>query len=144
MALPTDELFSQQWHLSNSVTGQYDLNVVDVWGDYTGKGVKVVVFDDGFDYNNPDLAPNYDLGNDHDYGQNDEDAAPHYSSDNHGTAVMGLIGAANNGTGVVGVAYDSSLTGYRLDFSVTADDWRAVFSAALADTVSLGGDVFNM
>ena len=144
MSLPTDTNFKDQWHLRNTASGEYDLNVVKVWNDYTGAGVKVFVFDNGFDYTNPDLLPNYDQTNDHDYGNNDDDAAPFYSNDNHGTAVAGIIGAARNGTGVVGIAYDSSLTGFRIDFGVSANTWATTFASMLADTVTDGGDVVNM
>src|SRR6476661_1811733 len=99
---PIDELFAQQWHLKNSTSGEFDLSVTDVWDDYTGKGIKVLVIDDGFEHTHTDLSPNYDTTLDHDYGSGDDDAAPTLSDDNHGTAVMGIIGAANNGTGVVG------------------------------------------
>ncbi|NEQ51744.1 MAG: hypothetical protein F6K11_16655, partial [Leptolyngbya sp. SIO3F4] len=44
--LPTDPLFSKQWHLLNTTPGLLDLNVVDVWEDYTGAGVDVAVIDD--------------------------------------------------------------------------------------------------
>jgi subtilisin family serine protease len=144
MSLPTDTNFAEQWHLHNTAVGQYDLDVVKVWNDYTGAGVKVFVFDNGFDYNNPDLLPNYDQDHDHDYGNNDDDAAPFYSDDDHGTAVAGIIGAARNGTGVVGIAYDSSLTGFRIDFTVSNNTWAATFVSMLADTVTDGGDVVNM
>ena len=144
MSLPTDTNFAQQWHLRNTTSGEYDLDVVKVWNDYTGAGVKVFVFDNGFDYNNPDLSPNYDQNHDHDYGNNDEDAAPFYTHDDHGTAVAGIIGAARNGTGVVGIAYDASLTGFRIDFSVSNDTWATTFVSMLADTVTDGGAVVNM
>ena len=62
--IPTDPLFGVQWHLNN--TGQiagavagYDINVIGVWPDYTGQGIVVAVFDDGFDQTHPDLIANY-------------------------------------------------------------------------------------
>jgi subtilisin family serine protease len=144
MSIPTDTNFVNQWYLRNTTAGEYDLNVAAVWADYTGAGIKVYVFDNGFDYTNSDLAPNYDTSGDHDFGQGDDDAAPVTADDNHGTAVMGIIGAARNGTGVVGIAYDASLTGFRLDFNVSADVWRAEMVSGLALAVSGGGEVFNM
>jgi subtilisin-like proprotein convertase family protein len=145
MSLPSDTLFAQQWHLHNTAAGEYDLNVAKVWDEYTGKGVKVFVIDDGFDYAHPDLSPNYDTANDHDYGNGDDDAAPFSSADKHGTAVMGIIGAARDGTGVVGVAYGSTLIGARINYDVaTADGWTANFVAALASAVTLDADVVNM
>ncbi|MBL0370956.1 S8 family serine peptidase [Rhizobium sp. KVB221] len=144
MSIPTDTLFSQQWHLLNMVAGEYDLNVTSVWDEFTGRGVKVMVIDDGFDHAHPDLLPNYDTANDHDYGNDDANAAPFYTSDNHGTAVMGLIGAANNGTGAVGVAYNSTLIGARIDYNLNANDWTTNLIGALRDAVDLDVGVVNM
>jgi subtilisin family serine protease len=68
MPNPTDPLFSSQWHLLNTTPGLLDLNVTAVWNDYTGAGVSVFVFDDGFDYLHTDLAPNWDASRSWDYG----------------------------------------------------------------------------
>lgn len=112
--IPNDTYFTSQWHLRNATTGEFDLNVVDVWDDYTGSGVTVTVIDDGFDYNHPDISPNYQLDKDYDFGGTpDANAAPESDSDNHGTPVMGILGAAQNGSGVVGVAFESNLIGFR-------------------------------
>ncbi|MDB5555021.1 MAG: peptidase and in kexin sedolisin [Rhizobium sp.] len=139
--IPTDTLFSQQWHLRNAVAGQFDLDVVDAWDDYTGKGVVVFVIDSGIDYTHSDLAPNYLIGRDHDFETGTDDAIPVGSTDNHGTAVAGIIGAARNGAGVVGVAYDSQLVGYRLSAgSFTFVTEAAALRSALHDNA----DVINM
>ncbi|MCC5637120.1 S8 family serine peptidase [Nostoc sp. CHAB 5844] len=67
---PSDPLFQRQWYLYNydqstGVRG-LDLNVVNVWDDYTGRGVVVGVIDDGFDYLHTDLNDNYDSNIDYD------------------------------------------------------------------------------
>jgi subtilisin-like proprotein convertase family protein len=108
----TDTLLGSQWHLVNA-TGGIDLR--NIWADHTGRGVKVAVVDDGFDYSLADLAPNYDIALDHDWRMRDADARGE-AGDRHGTAVMGVVGAAANGTGVVGVAYDATLAGLRIGF----------------------------
>ena len=147
MSIPTDDRFVNQWYLDNTSPGGLDLNLVEVWDDYTGAGVTVTVIDDGFDYNHTDLAPNYLLGSDYDFGSNDDDAAPVATGDNHGTAVMGIIGAARNGTGVVGVSYDADLVGFRTDLSLgatlnaidaTADSEAANFVATDVVSMSFG------
>lgn len=123
-----DPLFAQQWHLQNrGQTGGkpgIDLNVQPVWQTYTGQGVRVGVMDDGIDWQHPDLRANYDRKRDLDTAENDGDAQPSYFDDNHGTSVAGLIGAAWNGVGGVGVAPDASLAGLRLDFNASSGEFE--------------------
>ncbi|MEM9979047.1 MAG: hypothetical protein AAF808_15585, partial [Cyanobacteria bacterium P01_D01_bin.2] len=63
----SDPLFSEQWHLQNNVLGLLDLNVVDVWDDYTGAGVDVAIIDDGVQREHPDLVANYSTPKDWDF-----------------------------------------------------------------------------
>ncbi|GAB6852805.1 hypothetical protein JCM10599A_66090 [Paraburkholderia kururiensis] len=111
--LPKDPLLAQEWYLS-------DADILPVWKDYTGKGVTIGQFEPGgefavgpeiFDYTHPDLAPNVDqawmatqLAN---------GTLPTQTS-NHATMVAGVMVAADNGSGGVGVAYDAKLAGYYL------------------------------
>ncbi len=116
-ALPsTDPLFASQWHLKNNVYAGIDLNVFPAWADYTGRGVQLAAIDNGFDYGHADLAPNYLSGADVDVLQDDADAAPAFSTDNHGTAVAGVMIADDNGAGVMGLAPDASFAGIRMGF----------------------------
>lgn len=108
MAGPTDG----QWHLNQP--GGYDINVTDVWTEYTGEGVVVGVVDSGVQYSHHDLDGNYDASIDYDFLQNTADGSNKISSDNHGTAVSGCIAAENDGTGSTGVAYDATITSFRL------------------------------
>lgn len=148
MPLPTDTLFGQQWHLSNPNAGLLDLNVTGVWNaaqgaSYTGAGVTVVVIDDGFDYNHSDLVVNYDETLDYDFENNSLDPFG-LPTDGHGTAVSGIIAADNNGTGVVGIAFDSTLIGYRTEGFIT-DAWLATIAEAItAGAQSALGDVINI
>ena len=75
------------------------LRVRQVWPVSRGAGVNVVVLDTGIDYLHRDLAPNYAGGIDIIYGTD----AP-LDTDSHGTGVAGVIAAADNTFGVVGVA----------------------------------------
>ena len=59
MFSPNDPFLRSQWYISN--TGQrgsqgYDLNLLPIWGRYSGKGVIIAVNDDGMDLQHPDLA----------------------------------------------------------------------------------------
>lgn len=73
---------------------------------FTGAGIKVAVLDSGIDYSHPDLIDNYKGGYNFVY-ENDDPYDDGYIS--HGTHIAGIIGARNNGTGVVGVAPEVSL-----------------------------------
>lgn len=107
--VPADPYFASQYHLSNSMSGQRDLNLFNasasVWDDYSGAGVRVAILDDGVDYLHPDLLANYDFSlqvRGVDGYHPDRDGA-------HGTAVAGIIAAQRNGSDAVGIAFQSTL-----------------------------------
>lgn len=104
----TDPQAAQQWHLGKLG------DIAAIWADYTGKGVKVGVYDSGVQYDHPDLAANYDASLELviDGKRYDGDYVP--ASGPHGTAVAGLIAAARNGVGTVGIAYDAKVTGVNI------------------------------
>lgn len=105
----SDPLFSKQWHFS--LLG----DIRTIWKEFTGRGVTVGVFDDGLQYTHPDLRPNYLQSLEFQLRGVRMDPAPitlrGEEPNAHGTAVAGLIAAAANGTGGVGVAWGASLTG---------------------------------
>lgn len=72
-----------------------------------GAGVNVAVLDTGIDYTHPDLAANYKGG--YNFIADNNDPFDDAYGTSHGTHVAGIIGAINNGTGVVGVAPAVSL-----------------------------------
>ncbi|MBU7583365.1 MAG: S8 family serine peptidase [Nostoc sp. TH1S01] len=149
--IPSDSLFSSQWYLHN--TGQsggtpgVDINVVDVWDDYTGNGVLVGVIDDGVDYNHYDLNDNYDTTQDYDILNQDSDPFPTLFDDDHGTSVAGIIASEANGVGTVGVAFNATITGIRAIPGYIEDAADALWRAANFDVVnnswSFGGSFFS-
>ena len=111
--VPLDPLAAQQWYLS-------DTHVLEVWKDYTGKGVRIGQFEPGgefavtpevFDIQHPDLAPNVDKA--WLQTQQTNGTLPGVVS-NHATMVAGVMVGAKNGIGGVGVAHDATLGGYYL------------------------------
>jgi subtilisin family serine protease len=135
-ATPSDPLFAYQWALEN--TGQTvggftgtpgdDIAGTSAWQVSTGAaGVVVGIVDTGVDLAQPDLVPNLwrntrevpgngvdDDGNGYvddvngwDFNGNDNQPQ---DAQGHGTHVAGIIGArGNDGVGVAGVAWQSSL-----------------------------------
>lgn len=120
--LPSDPLLVEQWYLT-------DTNIIAAWGTaaeqaagqgYSGKGIKIGQFEPGgpfstgpevFDYRHPDLAPNADKAWLNTLDANGNNNTPQVFS-NHATMVAGVMVAARNGEGGVGVAYNASLAGH--------------------------------
>ncbi|GFK93490.1 Calcium-dependent protease [Fundidesulfovibrio magnetotacticus] len=138
MATPVnDPLFPTQWYIEN--TGQsggtagIDLNVLQVWPDYTGRGVTVGVYDQGVEKNHPDLIANVNPSlfmSAQPFG----DGQPTTDSESHGNNVAGVIAATHdNGIGLAGVAYGATLGSVYLDLSVHnqyPDDLKAAYDFA--------------
>ncbi len=110
-----DNYYSLQWHFD------YLGDIQKIWEEYNGAGVHVGVYDDGLERTHPDLQANYDPSRQVTITGPDgpvvlDALGPAYEviyglGHPHGTAVAGLIAAANNDQGVVGVAWGASLTG---------------------------------
>ena len=144
---PSDPMFGSQWHLKNDTAGQFDLDVGAVWSPpegsgYSGAGTRVYVIDTGIDYTHPDLKPNYDTGRDKDFVTGKDDSFGN-RTEAHGTAVAGLIGAARNGSGAVGVAFGAEIIGYRTSPTIS-DDWLKEIASAITSAGAAGGDVVNI
>jgi len=109
--MPSDTAFTDQWYLS-------EINVLPVWKDYTGKGVRIAQFEPSglyatgkeiFDYRHPDLASSVDAA-----WLADPNNVPAQSFSQHATLVAGVIAASRNGEGAVGVAYGATIAGYQI------------------------------
>lgn len=111
--IPQDPLVAKQTYLNK-------INVIPVWSDYAGKGVRIGQFEPGgqfatgpeiFDIQHPDLSANVDsawLETQKITGTLPADVS------NHATMVAGVMVAARNNLGGVGVAYDATLGGHYL------------------------------
>lgn len=131
LALPSDPLFADQWHLLNvgqetgnpdlqnlfGVAGQ-DINVVPVWNlGIDGSGVLVAVIDSGVQVNHPDLAGNISptLRLNPIDGTNNVGPDLFDPDSGHGTSVAGIIAAVdNNGIGGVGIAPGATIVPIKL------------------------------
>jgi len=97
-----------QWHLPA-------IDADDAWAaGCTGYGVRVGIIDGGIHDTHPDLAPNMDVAASMSFvpGFNfNED----YDPDDfwHGTHVAGIVAAANNAVGVIGVAPEATIVGLK-------------------------------
>lgn len=137
-----------QWHINPTAlfgpSNNETLNVLTAWDDYTGASVKVAVIDDGFESTHADLAAGISLANSRSFSDTYTSIDPSSTStDNHGTAVMGLIGASFTAGGSVGVAPGATLFGYRIDFSIPTIDFQEDLAAAIM-AAGDNADVANM
>lgn len=135
-AVPNDPQYNRQWNFR-------DINVEQAWDETKGAGVTVAVIDTGVskvpDLKSTKFVKGYDFVN------NKDDA----SDDNgHGTHVAGTIAqSTNNGYGVAGIAYESSIMPLKVLASsgggTVADIAEAIKFAADNDAdiinMSLGG-----
>ena len=102
LGLPSDPMLGNQWYL-------YTVRAEQAWSLATGKGVTVAVFDEGIDGSDADLSANINQSLGRDGFTLAVGGQPVHVYDAHGTMVAGVIGAAKNGSGLVGVAYDAQL-----------------------------------
>ncbi len=122
--IPPDPIYPSQWGLNN--TGQAipfgggnpvgtpgaDINVEAAWDiQYGNSGIIVAVLDDGVDLSHPEFAGRLLSG--FDFFDNDNDPNP-VGNGAHGTACAGIVAAANNDVGVVGVAWGVSILPVRV------------------------------
>ncbi len=142
-----------------------DANVEAAWTVTQGSGVVVAVVDSGVDIDHPDLAaniwvnPRETCGNGADddrngfvddcrgwdFGANDNDPRPQSgtASAAHGTHVAGIIGAARNGTGVVGIAPQTKLMALKVATPDGQLSTSAIYSA-IVYAADNGAKVINL
>jgi thermitase len=146
-----DPMAGLLWGLSNtgqSVWGSRgtpdaDIDAPEAWTVTRGAGVSVAVVDTGADLGHPDLTARLQPG--YDFVDNDSNPT---DANGHGTHVAGTIAAADNGSGVVGVAPDASIvplrvlgadgSGYSSDVAA-AFDWAGDHAVRVVNA-SLGAD----
>jgi thermitase len=107
---PNDPSYGKQWNMSK-------VQAPDAWGVYPGSyassgGMRIAIVDTGIDSTHPDLSDGrvrVDLGANC-LTASGCSADPARDDNGHGTHVAGIAAAeTNNGTGVAGLAYTSSL-----------------------------------
>lgn len=141
----TEPLYTFQWALNylqsffathadaGAYGGGIDLNVEPVHRQgIKGQGVKVLVIDSGVDLEHEDLAPNADYGMSWNFMTQSSDPNPLLTPDKeaHGTNVAGIIGAAQNGKGVMGLAPQVSVGGAAIDFNQSTENWIDTYGGA--------------
>ena len=130
--------FKYQW-------GMDAINAPEAWNaGFTGKKARVFVLDSGIDAEHPDLAPNLNTelcasfvpGEDY----NVEDGFYF----NHGTHVAGIIAAADNDFGVIGVAPNAEIVAVKVLSEYDGSGAFSWINAGIVYAADNGADVINM
>lgn len=124
-----DPLFAKQWHLKDAAAGAEagGINLGAAWDYVTGKGINVVVVDDGLEIGHADLKENsypLDSGYHRNFNEGAEsDPNPTAAKDSHGTSCGGIVAARGfNSEGLSGVAPEAKLMGIRLIAGPATDE----------------------
>src|SRR5262249_29752231 len=141
---PLDAVWTQEDTL---VYGVFNIEAEIVWGGFPkatsvipgrgGAGVKVAVIDTGIDCGHPDLQANCIYGVSYVKGSKPLD------DHGHGTHVAGIIGARDNGFGVIGVAPEATLYAVKVLDANGSGSFSAVASG-IVWAVKNGMHVINM
>ena len=138
-----DELFDLQWGLDA-------IDVSEAWAlGARGAGVRVAVIDTGIDVDHPDLAANLNLALARSFiaGQGVA-AAPGPGGlgpyVHHGTFVAGILAAADNGVGTIGVAPDAELVPIRVCAEPNGPCPSSAFLAAIVYAGTVDADVISL
>lgn len=129
-----EDYYDRQWHLPV-------IQADKAWDEgVTGAGVRVAVLDTGIWYYHPDLYPNIDFSS----GASFVPGTTDFLDDNgHGTHAAGIIAAADNGWGVIGIAPNATLIGIK----VLAGDGTGHLSwivSGIAHAVEQNADIINL
>lgn len=116
---PTDDLFTEQWHLHNSggifLSPASHIDAVRAWDIERGqRSVVVAVIDDSVDVHHTDFQGDGKIVAPRDFAGQDFEPLPESAEDNHGTACAGVAVAEENGQGVVGGAPGCALMPIRM------------------------------
>lgn len=127
-------LYAGQWHLRA-------IQVEEAWGQgVTGAGVRVAVVDTGVWYYHPDLWANIDFA----AGATFVPGTRDFLDDNgHGTHVAGIIAAANNDWGTIGIAPNATLIPVKV---LAADGIGRIswFISGVVHAVNQNADIINL
>ena len=123
---------------------QWDMLAIDApeaWNaGYTGAGVRVAVLDTGIDVLHPDLTPNLNTALSVSF-------VPYEPSvddlDGHGTNIAGIVAAADNAIGVIGVAPNAEIVAVKVLDGTGSGDFGRLLQGILY-AVSIDTDVINM
>jgi subtilisin family serine protease len=133
-----DVLFDAQWGLDA-------IDAPEAWdGGERGAKARVFVLDTGLDPTHPDIAPNVNTALCTSFVPNETYDSPFLYPFHHGTHVAGIIAAADNGVGTIGVAPEAELVSVKVLSSVLGYGYTDWIAAGIVYAADNGADVINM
>jgi subtilisin family serine protease len=138
-SIGTDETyFYREW-------GMDAIDAPEAWNaGYRGQGAKVFILDSGIDADNPDLAPNLNTALSTSFVPGENYYVGSGSFFNHGTHVAGIIAAADNHWGVIGVAPYAEIVAVKVLSETTGSGAFSWVNAGIVYAANNGADVINM
>jgi len=137
--------YYQQWYLNknenfyqvNGIQNDANIHMGEVWRQYSGKGVKIAIIDDGLDMLHEDikntLVSSYNILTD------STDVSHSEIDGHHGTAVTGIVAANINGKGIAGIAPDVEIIFLKYNTNMSDSDTIKLFHKA----EEFGADIIN-
>jgi len=123
---------------------QWDMTAIDAAGawdaGYTGSGVRVAVLDTGIDVAHPDLVENINFALSTSFVPSEPTID---DGDGHGTNVAGIIAAADNEYGVIGVAPNAEIVALKVLSASGSGSFGWMLNAILY-AVARDVDIVNM
>ncbi len=133
--MPSEPFYELQW--AHRLIG-----IEAAWArGFTGAGITVAVVDSGIMADHPDLEPNIDFARSRSFVDQPWDFQ---ASNHHGTAVSGIIAAAKNGFGTVGLAHGAKIMMLRISDDVAIKHPLSAICRALNYAVENGAKVINV
>jgi subtilisin family serine protease len=133
-----DVLFDAQWGLDA-------VDAPEAWDTgERGAGARVFVLDSGLDPTHPDIAPNVNTGLCASFVPNETYDSPFPSPFHHGTHVAGIIAAADNGVGTIGVAPEAEIVSVKVLSTVLGFGYSDWIAAGIVYAADNGADIINM
>ena len=133
-----EPLFKYQW-------GMDAINAPEAWNaGYTGKKARVFILDSGIDAEHPDLASNLNIGLCTSFVPGEGYNVSNGSYFHHGTHVAGIIAAADNSYGVIGVAPEAEIVAVKVLSEFDGSGAFSWINAGIVYAANNDADVINM
>ena len=120
------------------------LKTSGAWEKANGQGVRIAVLDNGIDANHPDLNDNLNAELSRSFVPGEAWRVNSGFEFHHGTHIAGIIGAANNGTGIIGIAPESELVALKVLSENTGSGDFSWLMRAIVYAADNGVDIANM